>query len=136
MVSVCPLGGADERLDNSLGRQENPCCFREFGNGTWLTNILNSWASAIDHMQCTRFRLFVLSLMLLSSTVILAQPYQGPIIDAHGHLGGSFNWEIMVEAMDGNDVTQRTVMARYYPGPEGSRDLPGSDEDTLRLTER
>ena len=74
--------------------------------------------------------------MLLSSTVILAQPYQGPIIDAHGHLGGSFNWEIMVEAMDGNDVTQRTVMARYYPGPEGSRDLPGSDEDTLRLTER
>jgi len=74
--------------------------------------------------------------MLWSSTVILAEPYQGPIIDAHGHLGGSFNWEIMVEAMDGNDVTQRTVMARYYPGPEGSRDLPGSDEDALRLAER
>lgn len=27
-------------------------------------------------------------------------------------------------------------MARYYPGPEGSRDLPGSDEDALRLAER
>lgn len=74
--------------------------------------------------------------MLLSSSVILAQPYQGPIIDAHGHLGASFNWEIMVEAMDRNNVTHRTVMARYYPGPEGPRDLPGSDEDAVRLAER
>lgn len=72
--------------------------------------------------------------MLLSSTVILAQPYPGPIIDAHGHLGASFNWEILVEAMDRNHVTQRTVMARYYPG--GPRDLPGSDEDAVRLAER
>lgn len=60
-------------------------------------------------MRCTRFWLFVLFLMLLSSTVILAQPYPGPIIDAHGHLGASFNWEILVEAMDRNHVTQRTV---------------------------
>ena len=66
-------------------------------------------------MRCTRFRLLVLSLILLPSTVILAQPYQGPIIDAHGHLGASFNWEIMVEVMDRNNVTHRTVMARYYP---------------------
>jgi len=94
------------------------------------------WVSAIDHMRCARFRLLVLSLMLLPSTVSLAQPYQGPIIDAHGHLGASFNWEIMVEAMNRNNVTYRTVMARYYPGPDGSRDLPGSDEDALRLAER
>ncbi|MGA0024658.1 MAG: amidohydrolase family protein [Burkholderiales bacterium] len=42
----------------------------------------------------------------------------------------------MVETMDRNNVTQRTVMARYYPGPEGPRDLPGSDEDAVRLAER
>ena len=36
--------------------------------------------------------------------------------------------------MDSNNVTQRTVMARYYPGGPG--DLAGSDEDALRLAER
>ena len=80
--------------------------------------------------------LFVLCLTVSSSTVLLAQPYQGPIIDAHGHLGASFNWEIMVEVMNSNNVTQQSVMARYYPGSEGSRDLPGSDEDALRLAQR
>lgn len=101
-----------------------------------LKQYKRRWTAAIDHMQCPRFQLFVLSLVLLPSTVILGQPYQGPIIDAHGHLGASFNWEIMVEAMDRNNVTQRTVMARYYPGPEGPRDLPGSDEDAVRLAGR
>jgi len=81
-----------------------------------------------------KFRLLVSSLTLLSCTAVLAQPYQGPIIDAHGHLGASFDWNVMVETMDSNNVTQRTVMARYYPG--GPRDLPGSDEDAVRLAER
>lgn len=94
------------------------------------------WASAIDCMRSAWFRLFVLSLVSFPSAVVLAQPYQGPIVDAHGHLGASFNWETMVEAMDSNNVTRRTVMARYYPGPEGPRDLPGSDEDAVRLAER
>ncbi len=97
---------------------------------------LGRWTSAIDCMRDTWFRLFVLSLALFSSTVLLAQPYQGPIIDAHGHLGASFNWQTMVEAMDANNVTRRIVMARYYPGPEGSFDLPGSDEDVLQLADR
>ena len=90
-------------------------------------------------MRYTKFWLLVsslISLTLLPCTALLGQPYQGPIIDAHGHLGASFNWEVMVEAMDSNNVTQRAVMARYYPGPEGARDLPGSDEDAVRIAER
>jgi Tat protein secretion system quality control protein TatD with DNase activity len=93
-------------------------------------------ASAGDSMRRLTFLVLVLSLMLLPSAMIFAQPYQGPIIDAHGHLGASFDWDIMVEAMDRNDVTHMIVMARYYPGPEGARDLPGSDEDALRLAEQ
>ncbi|MBI4191222.1 MAG: amidohydrolase family protein [Betaproteobacteria bacterium] len=85
-------------------------------------------------MRCAKVLLLVSSLMLLPCTTLWGQPYQGPIIDAHGYLGASFNWEIMVEAMDRNNVTQRTVMARYYPG--GPRDLPGSDEDAVRLAGR
>jgi len=87
-------------------------------------------------MRFIRLCLFLFCLTLSSSTVLSAQPYQGPIIDAHGHLGASFNWEIMVEVMDKNNVTRQTVMARHYPGPEGPRDLPGSDENALRLAER
>ena len=87
-------------------------------------------------MRRTKFWLIVSFSTLLPCTTLLGQPYQGPIVDAHGHLGASFNWVIMVEAMDSNNVTQRTVMARYYPGPEGPHDLPGSDEDAVRLAER
>jgi hypothetical protein len=87
-------------------------------------------------MRFAKFWLLVCSLTLLPATALLGQPYQGPIVDAHGHLGASFNWETMVQAMDSNNVTQRTVMARYYPGPEGQRDLPGSDEDAVRLAAR
>jgi predicted TIM-barrel fold metal-dependent hydrolase len=90
---------------------------------------------AINHMRCTRNQLFTLSLALsFYSTAILAQPYPGPIIDAHGHLGASFNWEIMVRAMDSNNVSRRSVMALYYPGDP--RDLPGSDEIAVQLAER
>lgn len=87
-------------------------------------------------MRRTRFWLAVSFSTLVPCTTFSAQPFQGPIIDAHGHLGASFNWETMIETMDRNNVTQRTVMARYYPGPEGPRDLPGSDEDAVRLAER
>src|SRR3990172_5346492 len=87
-------------------------------------------------MRRTKFWLIVSFSTLLPCTTLLGQPYQGPIVDAHGHLGASFNWVIMVKAMDSNNVTQRTVMARYYPGPEGPRDLPGSDEDAVRLAGR
>jgi len=91
------------------------------------------WASSID-IRFVKFWLLVWSLTLLPGAAILAQPYQGAIVDAHGHLGASFDRETMIEAMDRNNVTQRIVMARYYPG--GPRDLPGSDEDAVRLAER
>lgn len=82
------------------------------------------------------FRFLVVSLALLSGATALARPYEGPIVDAHGHLGASFKWEDIVEAMDRSGVTRMLVMARYYPGPAGPRDLPGRDEDSLRLAER
>lgn len=87
-------------------------------------------------MPRARFWFLLPFLALLPCTVPAAQPYEGPIVDAHGHLGASFDWEAMVGMMDSNNVTRRTVMARYYPGPEGQLDLPGSDEDALRLAER
>lgn len=87
-------------------------------------------------MRYVRSWLLVCSFNLLPGAAVLAQPYQGPIIDAHGHLGASFDWQTMVQAMEGNNVTLRSVMARYYPGPQDGRDLPGSDEDAVRLTER
>jgi len=87
-------------------------------------------------MRGAWFGLFALPLALFPSTVVLAQSYQGPVIDAHGHLGASFNWETTVKMMDRSGVTQQIIMPRYYPGPEGMPDLPGSDEDALRLAER
>lgn len=93
-------------------------------------------ASLFGHMRFIWLYLLVLCLALASSTALSAQPYQGPIVDAHGHLGASFNWETIVAAMHKNNVTQQIVMARYYPGLEGPRDLPGSDEDALLLAER
>lgn len=87
-------------------------------------------------MRLIRFCLLLFCLTLASNAVLAAQPYQGPIVDAHGHLGASFKWEVLVEVMEKNNVTRQVVMARYYPGPEGPRDLPGSDDDVLRLAER
>lgn len=73
---------------------------------------------------------------LAVSCALAAERYTGPIIDAHGHLGASFDWNVIIEAMDKNNVSKLTVMARYYPGPEGPRDLPSSDGDALRLADR
>lgn len=88
----------------------------------------------MDNMLCIKYWLLVLALTLLPYTVLGGQPYEGPIIDAHGHLGASFNSDITVKAMDSNNVTQQIVMPRYYPG--GPKDLPGSDEDAVQLAER
>ena len=112
-------------FETDLRKRASPAC---------LAAQWRRWASAIANTRRAKFWLIVSSLTLLPCTALWGQPYQGPIIDAHGHLGASFDWEIMVQAMDRNNVTRRTVMARYYPG--GPRDLPGSDEDALRLAER
>lgn len=76
----------------------------------------------------------VVIFVLFSGSAFPAQPYRGPIVDAHGHLGASFDWQTMITAMDRNGVSQHIVMARYYPG--GPHDKPGSDEAAVKLAER
>lgn len=60
---------------------------------------------------------------------------QSPIVDAHGHIGASFNSTTILKMMDKNGVSKQIVMARYYPGPAGNLDLPGDDELALKLAE-
>jgi Tat protein secretion system quality control protein TatD with DNase activity len=62
--------------------------------------------------------------------------YTGPIIDAHGHLGASFRVENTISALDTNNVSKQIIMARYYPGPAGSADRPGSDELALEMAQK
>ncbi len=61
---------------------------------------------------------------------------QFPTIDAHAHLGGSFDWDTIIKAMDKKGVSKQIVIARYYKGPAGSKDLPGDDEMALKLAEK
>jgi Tat protein secretion system quality control protein TatD with DNase activity len=56
-----------------------------------------------------------------------------PLIDAHAHLGRSFNFDQIVADMDKNGVSRQIVMARRYPG--GDLDLPGDDQLALKLAE-
>jgi hypothetical protein len=67
---------------------------------------------------------------------VAAELYTGPMIDAHGHLGASFDWDMMVHVMDLNNISRQIVMARYCPGPAGSADRPGNDELTLALVSK
>ncbi len=60
---------------------------------------------------------------------------QFPIVDAHEHIGASFNLATILEVMNKNGVSKQIVMARYYPGPTGNFDLPGDDELALKLAE-
>ena len=88
--------------------------------------------------QVQRFRWFVLPALLLAAFVVCtdtvaAEPYRGPVIDAHNHIGGSFDPETMVRAMRANGVRAMVLMARSYPGPAGKRDLPGTDKMALDL---
>lgn len=88
----------------------------------------------IDIMRHLQISFLVLILVLFPGIAIPAQPYNGPIVDAHSHLGASFDWETMIAMMDRNNVSRRIVMARYYPG--GPHDKPGNDEAAVRLAER
>lgn len=73
--------------------------------------------------------------LVLAWATVAAQPYNGPIVEAHGHLGDSFDFKTIVSVMNTNGVAKQIVMARYYPGPAGSGDLPGSDELAIKLAE-
>ena len=57
---------------------------------------------------------------------------QFPVVDAHAHLGGSFKWTAIIDAMDKRGVSKQIVMARAYPGKDDS-DLPGTDQMALDL---
>jgi Amidohydrolase len=88
--------------------------------------------------QVRRFRWLVLPAFLLAALLVCkdaraGEPYRGPLIDAHDHMGGSFDPETMLRAIRANGVRAMIVMARKYPGPAGERDLPGNDQMALDL---
>jgi len=74
--------------------------------------------------------LFALALARVGMT---AELYTGPMIDAHGHLGASFDWDRIVRVTDRRNVSRQIVMARYYPGRAGYADRPGNDELAVEL---
>jgi hypothetical protein len=80
--------------------------------------------------------LVILIAFVAARVGVAAELYTGPMIDAHGHLGASFDWDTMVHVMDRNNVSRQIVMARYYPGPAGSADRPGNDELALELANK
>jgi len=70
------------------------------------------------------------------STAYAAEPTGSGIflvIDAHAHIGGSFNFAQILKDMDKNGVSKQIVMARAYHG--GDSDLPGNDQLALKLAE-
>ena len=84
---------------------------------------------------------FVVTLMVLIAFVVArvgvaAERYTGPMIDAHGHLGASFDWRMITKVMRRNNVSRQIVMARYYRGPAGYADRPGTDELALELASK
>jgi Tat protein secretion system quality control protein TatD with DNase activity len=78
----------------------------------------------------------VVILIAVARGGVATELYTGPIIDAHSHLGASFDWDMMAHVMDLNNVSRQIVMARYYPGPAGSADRPGNDELALELASK
>jgi Tat protein secretion system quality control protein TatD with DNase activity len=78
----------------------------------------------------------ILIVFAVARVGVATELYTGPIIDAHGHLGASFDWNTMVQVMDRNNVSRQIVMARYYPGQAGATDRPGNDELALDLASK
>jgi len=39
--------------------------------------------------------------------------YEGQMIDAHGHIAGEFDDELIIQLMDENSISKQVVMARY-----------------------
>jgi len=78
----------------------------------------------------------ILIALVVARVGVAAERYTGPMIDAHAHLGASFDWDTMVHVMDRNNVSRQIVMARYYPGPAGYADRPGTDELVVELASK
>jgi hypothetical protein len=80
------------------------------------------------------FVTFVILIALFVARIgVAGERYSGPMIDAHGHLGASFDWDTIVDVMDRNNVTSQILMARYYPALAGYDDEPGNDKLALQL---
>ncbi len=62
-----------------------------------------------------------------------ADPYNGPIFDAHGHIGASFDPSTINRVMESNNVTRQVLMARYYPGK--ADDIAGRDALSLEMAD-
>ena len=75
----------------------------------------------------------ILVLIIVAVGAAAAQTYDGPIIDAHGHIGGSFDTDLMDRVTKANGVRAMTLMARYYPGVPTGQDQPGDDDMALAL---
>lgn len=78
----------------------------------------------------------ILVALAMTNVCVAADHYTGSMIDAHGHLGGSFDWQTIVDVMDRNNISRQIVMARYYPGPPGHDDRSGNDKLTLELASK
>jgi len=83
-------------------------------------------------------RNIVVTVMILVTLVMVregvAAERYGSMIDAHGHLGASFDWDTIIHVMDRNNVSRQIVMPRYYPGRSG--DSAGTDELALELASK
>ena len=78
----------------------------------------------------------ILIALVVARVGVAAELYTGPMIDAHGHLGASFDWDMIVKVMGRNNISRQIVMARYYPGPAGYADRPGNDELAVKLANK
>jgi hypothetical protein len=69
--------------------------------------------------------------LLMNEAAAADKRYSGPLIDAHGHIGGSFDPEVMERVTFTNGVRAMTLMARYYPGL--ADDQAGDDDMSLEM---
>lgn len=98
---------------------------------TWP--MWKEYVTKLVAMTFRRVRVISAAIAFLYVAPALADPYQGAVFDAHAHMGGSFDPVTLNRVMDENGVTRQLLMARYYEGPAGDKDLPGSDALSLEL---
>lgn len=78
----------------------------------------------------------ILAILAVARVGVAAERYTGPMIDAHGHLGESFDWETIIQVMDRSKISRQIIMARYYGGPGNIADLAGNDELAMDLASK
>ncbi|MBT8352527.1 MAG: hypothetical protein KJO26_15015, partial [Deltaproteobacteria bacterium] len=76
----------------------------------------------------------ILTTLMVAGPGVTGERYTGPMIDAHGHLGASFDWDMMVKVMGRTNVSRQIVMPRYYQGK--ANDRAGTDELALKLADK